>query len=818
MVRLLNGILFLIPGWFEVLPEDGRPVEYFDTIYGITSVKPRQFLVRTSTVGYQLTVDENGSSWTPCEVRPGEVLTTGIVYNDQKKHKASTNMKNLFKRILRQGRFGKKDNDLRYLQCFNSEGKEIMIPLIMSGVFSPVGDTTETNYDAVYDLQDMLLAFSLPVKVQLVHGNPKQKQVVPNGVLRIEGARDQDYAMVKLGYPKYASEDLFELPVDCDLLFLKEEILKPKKLASTPDKVEEQESSTRVEESVVKDISLPVRVPSKDNRKLKGSVILEKLSARKSKKQRASLKALQEEGVFSSRLNKQEMTYDDFFCKTDGDDDSDEESSNQKKEDKIEDKKVEEETVSEHSDTKNQGPEAGYAVVRKRERNGQKPERPKSIQERTLPPIPVEEPGDEPSAEIKPSLPKTAPPARATVTPRSQLNSDLDDSSETLYEKLPPAPNPPISVNQSDTAASRRSNNAARTTCEEDGYLIPTEAKNQHVRSPSTVHSPEEFYVPKRLPRANSREGHRALRAQRSRSEYGVLNPDCPLDIDDLFDFSAAERGGMYAEYSGTPDNRTLTRTLTPNMARAGSRELPGLTGMRLKSMSQRNLSMDPNATIRSHNVKKLRTALELFNFSDSFMDLRDERAAQHADGLLQGVQLAREPSRFIYGPRREEDDILASQQAPRRNFTGRDSGIGGISYAESEPGYRQYQRSYSVTGLSDSYIKNGDDSAISLCSRGDYGGYNAESEYSYTGYHDPRDDGWIPPDDLHTLTVPEVSKSLRYIGMKDRVVIRFAQEQIDGNMLCSLDNRLLHEGFPELNMLEVKKIVDFLNGWRPKK
>lgn len=42
--------------------------------------------------------------------------------------------------------------------------------------------------------------------------------------------------------------------------------------------------------------------------------------------------------------------------------------------------------------------------------------------------------------------------------------------------------------------------------------------------------------------------------------------------------------------------------------------------------------------------------------------------------------------------------------------------------------------------------------------------------------------------------------------------------KQIDGQLLCSLDKNLLREGFPELNALDVKKIVDFIDGWRPKK
>ncbi len=76
----------------------------------------------------------------------------------------------------------------------------------------------------------------------------------------------------------------------------------------------------------------------------------------------------------------------------------------------------------------------------------------------------------------------------------------------------------------------------------------------------------------------------------------------------------------------------------------------------------------------------------------------------------------------------------------------------------------------------------------------------------------------WAPPGDLSTASVQEVVQSLQYIGMKDNIVKLFYDEQIDGKQLLDLDDHLLGEGFPQLNALDRKKIVDFINGWRPKK
>ena len=56
-----------------MLPDNGQPVEYFDTINAIVGLRPRQFLVRTSIVGYELSMEGGVSNWVPWEIRPGEV-------------------------------------------------------------------------------------------------------------------------------------------------------------------------------------------------------------------------------------------------------------------------------------------------------------------------------------------------------------------------------------------------------------------------------------------------------------------------------------------------------------------------------------------------------------------------------------------------------------------------------------------------------------------------------------------------------------------------------------------------------------------------
>lgn len=74
----------------------------------------------------------------------------------------------------------------------------------------------------------------------------------------------------------------------------------------------------------------------------------------------------------------------------------------------------------------------------------------------------------------------------------------------------------------------------------------------------------------------------------------------------------------------------------------------------------------------------------------------------------------------------------------------------------------------------------------------------------------------WQPPNNLSGLSIEEVSKSLRFIGLSEDVVSLFVQEKIDGNLLLQLTEEILSEDF-KLSKLQVKKLMQFINGWRPK-
>ncbi|XP_060042672.1 GRB2-associated and regulator of MAPK protein 2 isoform X2 [Erinaceus europaeus] len=80
-----------------------------------------------------------------------------------------------------------------------------------------------------------------------------------------------------------------------------------------------------------------------------------------------------------------------------------------------------------------------------------------------------------------------------------------------------------------------------------------------------------------------------------------------------------------------------------------------------------------------------------------------------------------------------------------------------------------------------------------------------------------PRDAGpWQPPADLSALSLEEVSRSLRFIGLSEDVVSFFARERIDGSIFVQLSEDILADDF-RLTKLQVKKIMQFIKGWRPK-
>ena len=171
-------------------------------------------------------------------------------------------------------------------------------------------------------------------------------------------------------------------------------------------------------------------------------------------------------------------------------------------------------------------------------------------------------------------------------------------------------------------------------------------------------------------------------------------------------------------------------------------------------------------------------------------------------------------------------DSMLRGSSARRASFYHESPGSNSPPYPSWDPPYAQIpacrgdpsfeRRSYGARSSSrraDSGVELGIYSGCELGGMGGYSGSSSEAEPIYRRAGD-----WTPPPDLTTLSTCQVAASLRYIGLRERLVTHFREEQVDGKQLVELDDALLREGFPEMNALERKKLVDFLSGWRPKK
>ncbi|CAH1253257.1 GAREM2 [Branchiostoma lanceolatum] len=73
----------------------------------------------------------------------------------------------------------------------------------------------------------------------------------------------------------------------------------------------------------------------------------------------------------------------------------------------------------------------------------------------------------------------------------------------------------------------------------------------------------------------------------------------------------------------------------------------------------------------------------------------------------------------------------------------------------------------------------------------------------------------WVPPDDLSTLSVSEVTACLRHLNLGNDVIAAFERERIDGALLNDVDETIMTQDM-NLRKLDALKILKFTRGWRP--
>lgn len=69
----------------------------------------------------------------------------------------------------------------------------------------------------------------------------------------------------------------------------------------------------------------------------------------------------------------------------------------------------------------------------------------------------------------------------------------------------------------------------------------------------------------------------------------------------------------------------------------------------------------------------------------------------------------------------------------------------------------------------------------------------------------------------IRQMSVEEVSKSLKFIGMNEDLIEAFQQECVDGKLLLTLTSEILKVHF-KMSIFHQHKLIQFIYGWRPKR
>lgn len=165
-------------GWFEVLSEDGKPIQPIQGVEELSKAAPQQCLVREAfKAPVSGTSSEDLSTERLRQVNVGERLTlrgeVEVAFQGSR------------------GGVAKKS----YLRCSDDRGEYVYLPLDLRTQFSPIAGPT--NIAGVHSIKGLLEKFRLPIVVRLVHGvipARVQRNFVP--VFRLLGAYTDETAFL----------------------------------------------------------------------------------------------------------------------------------------------------------------------------------------------------------------------------------------------------------------------------------------------------------------------------------------------------------------------------------------------------------------------------------------------------------------------------------------------------------------------------------------------------------------------------------------------------------------------------------------------
>ncbi|XP_013414382.1 uncharacterized protein LOC106176505 [Lingula anatina] len=916
-----DGPALVIPvnyqGWFEIVPEEGTPVEIYDTVEQIAAVSPKRFLVRSATPAFTLHQDLNHRVWVRGMIPAGEVMTVYNIHtiernqSKEKRNKGKCCLK-LARFVRRMKKNNSKSSSLepdkvdKYLQCMDASGKEYTIAFGQSGLFSPIGEPHIKSTDCVYQLSSIVRHMELPLTLHLVYGEPPITPCSFSRYLRLEEIYNDETIIACTMNNEH--NVMLEVSVDSRVKFVgatnyqayKEFPIYREILRQCDEKIDTFASSINVTQtaytpknpstnktrreptlSVEADVergqfehetneqsngserSSACSTPTPESRDTgpascgSSSDGLEENSGESQAEEHGLVRAVP---VFIQDHDEESADAQPIATKPNATQPA---SLNGGNDIDSEDTMKEESSLDESDDN---------TIIFDMSHN----QNPSSVGKTdTVPELPKRHFDDRP---------KLGAIGRHNSAPVFTSNSDLKIAD---IQKRP-LPNPieeakqnkhPQGSEDSSGGSGGSGSGSYRSRGSKTGSNHESDYDPDYDEIPGSVkiEDDEGYLMPhsKRSQRKSHKTQRNSSRLGRTREDQVLREIDEMFNLDELSDGSSSAAEGRSPRFADQVGHHSCSRcqhhsydydlrygqmSRTPNPYQRGGRQCPydheyrwenyaadmpwfdprfqndrvmGGT-MRVKKqnrsremLADRQFQLNPNATVRKHNFKRI--ALAEAPWNEIREDLHRSRDQLHML-FAKGVK-PQQMAHHIESDDSQEpvyDDILSGSDRDKPGRLRKPKGynrsqswdVFSKMAPEMSPGQRR-QRKSSLP--SSRHLSFRSDSGISV------GGYPDVPLTYATNFDDdvlnrscpgglPNDDDFVPPRNLAPLSVQDVCRSLRYIGMKPPVIQDFLDQSIDGKMLIDLDEDDLNEGFPHLNALERKKIVKFIRGWRPVK
>lgn len=796
-----------LSGWFYYLQDSGTVGKTIKSVDELSVLRPKAFLVRSAIPCYRRApgrLKHRERVYVREQVEEGEVLNFDCVHTEAVER---TKPACCFLWL-----FGKKTQtyvtDVQYLRCADLDGREVLLEFGQEGTFSPVGDPGTTSDNDVYQLHDIVRCSDLPTHMKLCWGLPPSTPCSFTGLLRLEDVYFEETIIAcTLGAQRHT---MVEFPTDSEIQFILasdayryiDHPVIQKAMSHCTDHVDSYVNSIKVVQSFYPDhIKLP-EPPSRE----KGRTEVD-------------LPPLPPPGTDGSTIGSLATT-DDFT-------DDSEFSDYTEDEERASHVPVTQGPATVISsdlpaNTK-AGPEVdedpNYEVIPVDRAQASRvpppvlPEGNMMEEDDYLQPLPVNNYARV-KLERKVNHPETIPLDKPCVKTKPRRWSDMDVDISNGHPRLV--------ASVSDTN-SLQNHNTSRpdSRMSDQNYSAMTEMIGRHLKERLDAFLTDSLQELHRLKTNGQREDRDTSSVEYSVPRKPKIAPK-PKHLDPQIALQSHENIHAFLDSIFDPDTMEGEENNSDLSKMVEVRQRPSSVIVTSETTSSKRppykFSLShPDATLRKHNMKSIHLVRpNAVPGTRDDLSLNLQKRGSVSDHVRRPDHL---PVLGYLNPAFGQDDD-SSPLSPDRDKTfipishlDSDTPPRGNSNSSSSADYPRDQNSSPERDFSDR-VNARADSGIFVSPRISDFHLDLESPYRAPS----EEPSWSPPDDLSTLSVTDIAHCLRYIGMKDKLVYRFVEEQIDGKLLLELDSDLLREGFPGLNALERKKILDFIGGWRPKK